>query len=406
MKRPAVRKRDQIAPAQERTRSGDRREPLALPADDFDRDVWCVLGIPIDRVSLASAVVRLEASVRDRKRLSFVTPNVNWLVRALRQSRARRQILDADLSLADGAPIVLLSRLLGVPLEGRAAGADLFEALRRRPGFAGRRMRVFFFGGREDAARRAFDQLNAERGGLEGAGWTNPGFGDVEAMSAPAILRDINAAGPDFVVVSLGAAKGQEWIARNQFELEAPVIAHLGAVVDFTAGSIRRAPALVSRLGFEWAFRIVAEPALWRRYLSDAVHLAGFALTRLGPQLLVSTKGRAGASIDSQSDRDCVTVRPQGDMVHANLGSVRVSFRTAAASGRDIILDLTGVRTIDRAFLGLVLMLEKRQARQGGSLAVTGMNRGVRTLFRGNMMNYAEPEARAARSDGRAAQAG
>lgn len=72
-----------------------------------------------------------------------MTPNVNILLRALRDARARRQIIDADLSLADGAPVVFLARLLGVPCRG-APPVQIFEALRQRPGFPGRRMKVFF----------------------------------------------------------------------------------------------------------------------------------------------------------------------------------------------------------------------------------------------------------------------
>src|SRR5690606_26103018 len=118
--------------------------------------------------------------------------------------------------------------------KARVAGADLFEALRAREG--GRPLRVFFFGGREGSAEAAHAALARAPGGLEAAGWLNPGFGDVETMSTDDILAAIDAAAPDFVVVSLGAAKGQAWIERNGARLKAPVIAHLGAVVDFTAG--------------------------------------------------------------------------------------------------------------------------------------------------------------------------
>lgn len=380
---------------------------LALPRDDFDRDVWCVLGLPIDRLTLAEAAVRVETSIRDRTRLNFVTPNVNILLRALRDARARRQIIDADLSLADGAPVVFLARLLGVPLPGRAAGSDLFEALRQRPGFPGRRMKVFFFGGRNGSAEAASRQVNSERGGLECVGWINPGFGDIASMSAPETLAAINRTAPDFLVVALGAAKGQDWIAENLARIEAPVIAHLGAVVDFTAGTVRRAPAFISRIGMEWAWRILAEPSLWRRYADDALGLVRAIATRLAPQLLARGGVGAPAAVATAPDGSGgLIIELSGDLRSSGLERVRASFREAVRSGTDVTLRFSPQASADRAFLGQLLMLEKALARSGRTLRACGMNRRLRTLFRANMMNYAEPGPAASAPAAAAAKAG
>lgn len=238
----------------------------SLVRDDFDRNVWCVLGLPVDISTIDSAVGDLEVSIRDKRRLSFVTPNVNWLVRAWNDAGARKEVIDADLSLIDGAPLLAIARLLGVPAPTRVAGSDLFDVLRKRPAYGGRKMKVYFFGGRDGAAEGAAQALNSEMGPLEAVGWRNPGFGNVEAMSAQEYIDDINDADPDFVVVSLGAAKGQAWIDRNKERLNAPVTAHLGAVVDFTSGDIARAPEWMRRAGLEWLWRIKEEPCLWRRY--------------------------------------------------------------------------------------------------------------------------------------------
>ena len=93
----------------------------------FDRDVWAILGMPLDNVTLDEAAHIIERAVETRTRLSFVTPNVNWMVRALKDPSAMRQIVNADLSLADGVPVVWLAKQLGMPLQERVAGADLFR---------------------------------------------------------------------------------------------------------------------------------------------------------------------------------------------------------------------------------------------------------------------------------------
>ncbi len=373
------------------TAAGQQSSPI-VPRDDFDRDVWCLLGLPVDAATVDRAVAEIDAAVRTGHKLSFVTPNVNWLVRVLKDSAARREVLEADLSFIDGAPLVAMARMLGVPAPSRVAGADIFEALRRRPGFGARRTRVFFFGGRDGAGAAAVEALDKEQGGVEAVGCLNPGFGDVETMSAPEIIAEINAARPDFVIVALGAAKGQAWIDRNKDRLDAPVIAHLGAVVDFTAGGVARAPEMIKKLGLEWLWRIKEEPALWRRYFADGAALVGIVVRRLAPQLLAlrhrSNLGVAAATVDIRRGALRTTIVLSGAFTSASLAAARKAFRSAAASGSDIVLDFSAMAEFDRSFLGLVLMLEKHVARGGRTLYVDGATARHRTILRANAMNY------------------
>ena len=368
-------------------------EVSALHQDDFDRDVWCVMGLAVDVADVTLAVAKIDDAVRTRRQLSFVTPNVNFLARAMKDEADRRQILNADLSLADGAPLVAMAKVLGAPVPSRVAGSDLFEALRRRPGYAGRRIKIFFFGGRPGSAEAACEAVNRENGGVEGVGWHNPGFGDVESMSSDEVIAKINATDADFVVVALGAAKGQAWIEYNRARLTAPVTAHLGAVVDFTAGVVARAPDWVQRLGLEWAWRIKEEPSLWRRYFDDGVALARLGITGFLPQAseAKAVSGKADAEIIRTPGE--TIVRLSGSLGHEGLQSVREAFRSAAGRGLPTRLDLAGVEAIDRAFLGQVLMLEKHLGRMGATISLTGANRRINSLFKANRMNYAPSSA-------------
>ena len=159
----------------------------------FDRDVWAIMGMPLDNVTLEEAARLVERAVETRQRLSFVTPNVNWMVRALKDEQAMRQIVNADLSLADGAPVVWLARQLGMPLKERVAGSDLFDLLRKADPSLSSPIRVFFFGGREGSAQAAHDKLLEEQGRLVSVGWHNPGFGDVDSMTREDICAKIKA---------------------------------------------------------------------------------------------------------------------------------------------------------------------------------------------------------------------
>ena len=334
----------------------------------FDRDVWAIFGMPIDNVSLDEAARLVERAVETRERLSFVTPNVNWMVRALKQPDAMRQIVDADLSLADGAPVVWLARKLGIPLQERVAGADLFERLRRDAGEAQLPIRIFFFGGREGAAERAHQALAEEQGRLVAAGWHNPGFGDVDSMSSTEIIDKINAAQPDFVLVSLGAVKGQAWIERNQPRLEAPVIAHLGAVMNFVAGTVRRAPAWMSKSGLEWFWRVLAEPSLWQRYWRDGRALLQLMRRRLTPLREAAKAERAVGSLSGAIDG--LALKLTGDLTVQQGETLRGQFKEFAQIDGNLTLDLNQMDAIDAFGFGQIRMLEQVARKRGNRVHI------------------------------------
>lgn len=338
----------------------------------FDRDVWSVMGMPLDNVTLAEAAGLIEAAISQRTRLSFVTPNVNWLVRALEDQDAMDQILRADLSVADGAPIVWLAKQLGAPISERVAGSDLFSYLQNDTRADALPIRVFFFGGRDGAAEAACARLAALNGRFIPAGWHNPGFGSVADMTHPDIQAKINACNPDFVLVALGAAKGQAWIEANLDALDAPVIAHLGAVVDFVAGTITRAPGFVSRIGLEWVWRILAEPSLWRRYWQDGKALIRLTRERLRPlqQAAQADRPARALSVSQVPEADQVSIVMDGDMLDTERPHIAPVYAAAALTRQPISLDLCKVGVVDSAALGQIHLLQHAMLWQNQSLTI------------------------------------
>jgi len=297
--------------------------------------VHWLLGLPFDALSLEEARERIFAAVEDRHQLVFATPNVNFLAQARRDARFREDILRTDLSLADGKPIVWLGRLLGIPFVERVAGSDLIESLITEPG--SRVLKVYFFGGEEGAAAAASAALNRRRGGLAGAGSWYPGFVDLDQMSGAEVIADINRSEAVMLVVSLGAAKGHRWIEANRHRLTVPVISHLGAVVNFVAGRMRRAPRIMQRTGLEWLWRILEEPTLVTRYARDAGYLLGAIVREVCPQLVlrllpsresrlhteVSSDGRVSVTVELRLGTSEVVELEKERPAHVTLRNVR-----------------------------------------------------------------------------------
>jgi N-acetylglucosaminyldiphosphoundecaprenol N-acetyl-beta-D-mannosaminyltransferase len=227
-----------------------------------------VLGaVPVDRVSLAEALDRIEALVAAGRGGAVFTPNVDHVVLASREPALARAYAGVDLSLADGMPVVWAARLLGAPVPERVSGSDLAFPLLERA--AQRGWRTYLLGGAPGVAEEAARRLRARLPSLVVAGTDAPRItlkpGDPEGEAALARLR---AARPDLVLVALGAPKQELWIHRHRAALGPAVAVGVGATLDFLSGRVRRAPRWVSRAGLEWLWRLGREPRrLWRRYL-------------------------------------------------------------------------------------------------------------------------------------------
>jgi N-acetylglucosaminyldiphosphoundecaprenol N-acetyl-beta-D-mannosaminyltransferase len=225
--------------------------------------------VEVDRVTFAEAIEAVEALVATGRGGFVVTPNVDHVVIAERGEDFRAAYAAADLSLADGKPIVWSSRLLGAPLPAKVSGADLVPPLMDRA--AARGWRVFLLGAGPGVAQAAAERLRRERR-VDVVGVAAPtvrvdGGPDPEGDAA---VEAIQAARPHLVLVAFGAPKQEVWMQRRRDAVAPAVLLGVGASLDFVAGRVRRAPRWVSDAGFEWLWRLAREPRrLWRRYLVE-----------------------------------------------------------------------------------------------------------------------------------------
>lgn len=351
---------------------------------DFSRPVYCVLGLPFDAVDMAQTVALLLARAADGERCFFSTPNLNFLITSLADPAFRGSVMRSCLSLADGMPIVWLARLLGLPFATRVAGATVFEQLRAQLATP---LKVFFFGGPDGVAQQAADVLNAGTGAavMRCVGAYSPGFGTLAEMSAPAIIEQINASDADLLVVALGAKRGQAWIEHNLDALRTPLISHLGAVVNFVAGTVSRAPSSVGRFGLEWLWRIKEEPALWRRYWRDGAALLHLLTTRALPAALDARRIRAARAtpvLQEREDGQHYAIILGGAWHQAALGELRQALARATVRRRAVSVALLADCTLDSAALGLLLLLYGHQSKVGAALAVQADSAAMRRTMR------------------------
>jgi N-acetylglucosaminyldiphosphoundecaprenol N-acetyl-beta-D-mannosaminyltransferase len=223
--------------------------------------------LSIDPVTQDEALRAVEDLVRRGEGGAVFTPNVDHIMIADENPRMQNAYSRADLSLADGMPVLWASRLLGEPLPEKVSGSDFVPALLERA--AERGLRVYFLGGAPGVAALARDKLLARLPRLQvvGVDVSRIDADDPPAQWEPLVER-IRATKPDLVFVALGAPKQEIWIDAVREKLRPAVLLAVGGSLDFVAGAMPRAPQWMSRSGLEWIFRLSREPRrLWRRYL-------------------------------------------------------------------------------------------------------------------------------------------
>jgi N-acetylglucosaminyldiphosphoundecaprenol N-acetyl-beta-D-mannosaminyltransferase len=354
---------------------------------DFNRDVWCLFGLPVDNLTMASAKALLYEKTAARTGAVLSTININWIVQSLQDSEFRDAILNSDIITLDGKPLLWLAKLLGLPMTELISGSTLIEELQQRSN--GRKpLSLFLFGGEKDIARKALEKVNANRAGLFAAGALNPGFGTIQEMSQVHVIDQINETEPDILLVALGAKKGARWIEVNRKRLKAGIISHLGATINFLAQNVRRAPVIMRNLGLEWVWRILQEPKLFNRYLNDGL----FMLKWLARHLILwchflrlkraFRNEAADQTVLRFESTDEITLQFGRKLEMQACHELRALFGKCAHAGKHVTFDFKKTEFVDGSFLGLCIILMKYQFNARRNFSMTHVNRNLKKIFR------------------------
>lgn len=318
-----------------------------------------MLGVPFDPLTCREAIARIEQMIRSRRPHYVVTANVDFLVQAQRDVELRRILIDADLVLCDGTPLVWASRCLGNGLPERVAGADLVPELLRVSAAHGHR--VFLLGAGPGVAAAAAARLQAQHPQLRIVGHYAPPFSPLLGMNHADIAHRVREAKPDILLVSFGCPKQEKWIAMHHQALGVPVAIGVGATLDFIAGRMRRAPIWMRASGTEWIFRMLQEPRrLLGRYCTDLVHFlpaVGAEWWRLTRSAPASVRPHLVSAFDV----------PEWYSVDAGERLTRQSIEEDAEFWQSMLertthclLDLSRLRSLDGTGVALLLRWRKR----------------------------------------------
>lgn len=218
-----------------------------------------ILGVAFDALTLGEAEERADALLCSGAGGYIVTANPEIVLRCREDAAYAAAVNGAKLVLADGVGDLCAARILGTPLPGRVAGADLVPRLLAR--LAERGGSVFLYGARPGVAERAGESLQSACPGLRIAGTENGYISDETAL-----LEALEREKPDLLLLGLGAPRQELWMAENRQKINAVMIG-VGGLLDVFAGDIPRAPESWQRLGLEWLYRLLREPRRFKRVI-------------------------------------------------------------------------------------------------------------------------------------------
>ena len=205
------------------------------------------------------------AALNERRQIVVNCLNPHSFVEALYDDNFRKALESSDALLPDGEGICLaLKRWKKININ-KIAGDDLHSYLLDYLGKNGGK--VFYMGSSKEVVEKIKKRLKQEYPTVDVA-VLSPSYS--EKMSESETVEVVNAIEefkPDVLFVSMTAPKQEKWVMENRYRLKNPVvIASVGAVFDFYAGTVKRAPAWAVKMKLEWLVRFLKEPKrMWKR---------------------------------------------------------------------------------------------------------------------------------------------
>ncbi|RJX26840.1 MAG: glycosyltransferase [Dethiobacter sp.] len=235
-----------------------------------------ILGVPVSCLTMRQAVENVCRAWNGGRAFHVVTANAEMLYRCSKDKVLAEIVKAADLVTADGAGVVLASRILGSPAPQRVAGFDLMVACLKEA--ARSSVPVYFLGSHPQVLQAAIANAGEYFPGLNVAGSHHGYFRDEEDED---ILGEIRLLKPSLLFVAMGVPKQEKWIFRHKEKLPPGAVIGVGGSFDVLAGKARRAPLWMQRAGLEWLYRFLKEPSRVGRIAVLPLFLAAVLLQAL-----------------------------------------------------------------------------------------------------------------------------
>lgn len=339
-----------------------------------------IYGVPFHNLTFEEAVDWIVARVRSGRPANIATANLDFVTRAWNDPELQRVLIDADLVLADGFPIVKLAPFYGPALKERVTGSDLTPLLAERAAKEG--LSIFGLGSAAGVAEKACEILAERHPNLKIAGCYSPPYQPLLEMDHRVILRKLEEAKPDILFVAFGAPKQDKFISMHVRGWNVPVAMGVGASLDFITGEQKRAPKWMRRTHLEWFWRVVRNPRrLLARYFGNLCFLFSASRQMMKihrmPDQSVAAEALDAAALNGLG----VMVERFQPLESEEAARAFVERVDGEIQGRNALLDVHAVPWLNSLELGALLEINKFCRAQGKRLILHAPRPKVRRLL-------------------------
>ncbi len=236
------------------------QEQLA-PQECGDLAALRIMGVKVTPLSsYEQALAHIGRCIEQGKKTFWAAINPQKMYRAWHEPELAAALEKADAGIIDGVGVSLAARILMGRRLSRVTGCDLFNRL--IPLAAQRGWRVFLLGASGKSSELAAQNLQRQYPNLRIVG-RQDGFFKDDAD----VVRQINQASPDVLLVAMGSPRQEIWITKNMPDINARFFMGIGGSLDVAAGLSSRARSWLRRLGLEFFYQLLTQPWRWRRQI-------------------------------------------------------------------------------------------------------------------------------------------
>lgn len=341
-----------------------------------------IFGVPFHNVNFEETIDWVVERIRSGRPANIATANLDFVTKAWNDPELQRILIDADLVIADGFPVVKLSPFFGPRLKGRVTGSDLVPKLTERAAQEG--LSVFGLGSAEGVAKKAMAVLKSRYPDLKVAGSYSPPFAPLLEMDHRDILRHLEHAHPDLLFVAMGVPKQDKFISMHVRGWNVPVSIGIGGSLDFITGRQKRAPIWMQKMHMEWLWRLCFNP---RRLFSRYVANVRFLMSATRQMWMIHRMRDTPGGFQPLSEDAVDQLRTLGARVEQfrplESGEAAREFvaEMAAMPENNIIMDIHSTPWLDSLELGALLDVNKQCRARGGRLMLYAPRPKVRRLL-------------------------
>tara|TARA_R110001632_G_scaffold101693_1_gene209578 strand:- start:5600 stop:6313 length:714 start_codon:yes stop_codon:yes gene_type:complete len=211
------------------------------------------------------------------KKLFINTINPHSFCIAERDVSFKEALQNSDVLIPDGVGIVLACRLLKGKKIPRITGADMHQHLLEEA--EKNKLKIFYLGASDNTLNKIQERIIKEHPNIKVASFSPKFKLKFTEDDTDEMITAINQFSPDILFVGMTAPKQEKWSYANKGKLDVSIITSIGAVFDFYAGNINRAPNWMMKAGLEWLYRFFKEPRrMWKRYLINNTRFIYYVL--------------------------------------------------------------------------------------------------------------------------------